>query len=208
MESPSARKYSAGFTLLEVMVVLLIIGISAGLVMFNAFGASPVDRLKEEVSRLQVITDMASDYAVLNQQEMGLRIDELENRYVFMFLDENDQWQELTNEPVYAPYVLPEPYTMTLLLEDLPWDTQDQLFDRELFDETLSVSSEGVQIGDEEDEPPPPPQILIMSSGEVTPFSLTFNFEPEYGNQNPAYFVLNNQEMPPFEVQGPLEQPL
>ena len=65
-----------GFTLLEVMLVLLLMGLAAGYVMFNAFGASQSDLLKAQAKRVQVIVDMASDFAVLNQQQLGLRIED------------------------------------------------------------------------------------------------------------------------------------
>ena len=59
--SGSTYKHNIGFTLLEVMLVLLLMGLAAGYVMFNAFGASKSDLLKSQAQRLQVIVDMASD---------------------------------------------------------------------------------------------------------------------------------------------------
>lgn len=196
-----------GFTLLEVMLVLLLMGLAAGYVMFNAFGASQSDLLKAQAKRVQVIVDMASDFAVLNQQQLGLRIEEADREYYFVYLDDEDEWQRLEGEEIYEPHELPEPFSFTLNLDDLPWDVEDRLFDRDLFDETLSVPDEGVEIGNEEDKKLPPPQILIMSSGEITPFSLTFNYEPDFGGEDPAYFRLMNKDMPPLELEGPLEDP-
>ena len=196
-----------GFTLLEVMLVLLLMGLAAGYVMFNAFGASQADLLKSQAQRLQVIVDMASDYAVLNQQQLGIRFEPKDNQYYFVYLDENDEWQRIEGEKVYEPYTLPDSFTFTLNLDDLPWDVEDQLFDRELFDENLSVSEDAVDIGNDEEKKQPPPQILIMSSGEVTPFSLTLNYEGDF-EDDPVYFSLTNKEYPPLELSGPLEQPL
>lgn len=195
-----------GFTLLEIMLVLLLMGLAAGYVMFNAFSVSQADRLEEEVKRLQVIMDMASDYAVLNQQEIGVRFEPDDNTYYFVALDDNDEWQRIDGEEIYAEYSLPQEFYFTLNLDDLPWDAEDRLFDRDIFDESLSVADEGVEIGNEEEKKLPPPQILIMSSGEVTPFSLTFSFEPDFGTERPAYYRLNNEDMPPFTLEGPLEQ--
>ncbi len=194
-----------GFTLLEVLLVLLLIGLASSYVVFNVFGTSEADRLKQEAARLQVLIDMASDYAVLNQQELGLRIEERDNFYQFMLLDEDDRWQLINEEEIYQKRELPEPFTFTLNLDDLPWVEEDRLFDRELFDEGLSVSEDSVEIGNEEDKPLPPPQVLIMSSGEVTPFTLTFNYEPGFGSDDPAYFVLINEDIPPLKLDGPLE---
>ena len=77
----STHSKKAGFTLLEVMLVLLLIGLAAGFVMFNAFGASKSDLLKSQAQRLQVIVDMASDFAVLNQQQLGVRFEQQKNEY-------------------------------------------------------------------------------------------------------------------------------
>lgn len=196
-----------GFTLLEVMLVLLLMGLAAGYVMFNAFGASKSDLLKSQAQRLQVIVDMASDFAVLNQQQLGVRVEQDDSEYYFVYLDDNDEWQRIEDEKVYGEHTLPEPFTLTLNLDDLPWVVEDRLFDRELFDETLSVSEDGVEIGSEEDKKLPPPQILIMSSGEITPFTLSFNYDGDEGD-DPVYFSLQNKDLPPLLLEGPLERPL
>ena len=200
------RSVPRGFTLLDVMLVLLLMGLAAGYVMFNAFGASKSDLLKSQAQRLQVIVDMASDYAVLNQQQLGIRVEQAENSYYFVYLDDEDEWQRVEDEKMYAPYTLPEPFTLTLNLDDLPWDEEDSLFDRDLFDENLSVSDAGVDIGSEEEKTLPPPQILIMSSGEITPFSLMFNYEGDF-NEEPVYFALQNKETPTLSLTGPLDSP-
>ncbi len=179
--STSLKK--AGFTLLEVMLVLLLMGLAAGYVMFNAFGASKSDLLKTQAFEAD------------------------KNEYYFVYLDDDDEWQRIEGEKTYEPYTLPEPFTFTLNLDDLPWDVEDRLFDRELFDENLSVSDEGVEIGNEEEKKLPPPQVLIMSSGEITPFTLSFNYEGDDGD-NPVYYSLQNQDLPPLVLEGPLERPL
>lgn len=206
LRSGSTHSKKAGFTLLEVMLVLLLIGLAAGFVMFNAFGASKSDLLKSQAQRLQVIVDMASDFAVLNQQQLGVRFEQQKNEYYFVYLDDEDEWQRI-EEDIYSTYTLPEPFTYELNLDDLPWDVEDRLFDRELFDENLSVSDAGVEIGNEEEKKLPPPQILIMSSGEITPFVLSFNYEGDDGEE-PVYYSLQNQELPPLTLEGPLESPL
>jgi len=207
MRQCNSKKHALkGFTLIEVMLVLLLMGIAAGYVVFNAFGASKSDLLKSQAQRLQVIVDMASDFAVLNQQQLGIRVEQEDNAYFFVYLDEDNEWQRLEGEKIYDTYTLPEPFTITLNLDDLPWDTEDRLFDRGIFDENLSVSSDGVDIGKDEDKKLPPPQILIMSSGDITPFTLTFNYEGDFDDE-PVYFTLLNKELPPLALEGPLEQP-
>lgn len=43
-------------------------------------------------------------------------------------------------------------FIFILNLDDLLWDVEDRFFDRELFDENLSVFDEGVEIGNEEEK--------------------------------------------------------
>lgn len=201
-----SQQHSHGFTLLEVMLVLLLMGLTAGYVVFNAFGSSQSDQLKQEVKRMQVLTDMASDYAVMNQQQLGIRIEPRDGIYYFVFLDDDDRWQRLDAEKVYQEHQLPEPFFMSLNLDDLPWNQDQQLFDRDVFDEQFSLDDADIEVGDDAQKRLPPPQIMIMSSGEITPFVLTFHFEPGFGDESPVYFQLQNQDVPPLEFTGPLDQ--
>lgn len=196
-----------GFTLLEILLVITVMGLAAGVVVFNYLGVNQSDQLKKEAQRLQVIMDIASDYAVLNQQQLGVRFEPLDREYYFVVLNDKDEWEKITNENLYTEHTLDEAFTFTLNLEDLPWDTEDQLFDRDVFDESFSLDDADIEIGNEEDKRLPPPQVLIMSSGEITPFTLLFSYEPPSRDETPAYFQLQNQDVPPLTLVGPLEFP-
>lgn len=202
-QSVSARR---GFTLLELLLVLMLVGLASAYVVYNAFGVSQAKLLEKQVNRFNVVLNLASDFAVMNQRQLGIRIDENKRQYLFLALDDEDKWQVIEDDQVLATYTLPEPFTLSLSLDELPWQEDDSFFDTNLFDEELSVQEDGVSIGEKEPPPPPPPQIFVMSSGEITPFSLVFAYEPDFGDDLPAYFQLNNRDVPPFEVLGPLEQ--
>lgn len=195
-----------GFTLIEILLVLLLMGLATSYVMFNAFSVDQQDKLKDQARRFQVVVDMASDYAVLNQLQLGIRVEEVENQYLFMVLDEENQWQLFADNPLYSAHLLPDEFALSLSLEDFPWEEAERLFDREIFDEALSLDDASVDIGDEDDKPLPPPQILIMSSGEITPFSLEWIYEPQFTDDTPAYFYLNNKDVPPLELIGPFAE--
>ena len=205
MKTSTSRQTDAGFTLLEVMLVLLIIGIAVSVVMYNAFSASKQDHLEEQVRRFQVVFDMASDFAVLNQLQMGVRVEQEEAQYYFVYLDEEDNWQPLEMQDAFAKHTLPEEFDLEITLDDLPWEEPDSLFDDSIFDETLSLDNDRVSIGDEEEEPPPPPQIILLSSGDITSFQLVFKYEPNFGNEDPVYFRLDGQESVPLTRVGPLD---
>ncbi|WP_332308863.1 type II secretion system minor pseudopilin GspH [Salinimonas marina] len=98
-----SRVRACGFTLLEVMLVLLLMGLATSVVIFNGFSTDKTEQLEQQARRFQVLTDMASDYAVMNQQQLGIRIDPQANGYFFMALDEDNRWQQLEGVEVYAP---------------------------------------------------------------------------------------------------------
>jgi general secretion pathway protein H len=124
-----------------------------------------------------------------------------------MYLDEEQEWQKLELDNTFAEHTLPEMFSLELYLTGLPWETEGNLFSSGVFDEELSVSNEGVQIGTEEDKKLDPPQIFIFSSGEITPFSITLAFEPDFGNELPTYFRVNGQDSTPLTTEGPLDAP-
>ena len=83
---------------------------------------------------------MAADYAVMNQLEMGLRVEPEKNLYFFMFLNEEDKWRPINADQIFEEHELEEDFYLELALDDLPWVSEDSLFSDSLFDEELSVS--------------------------------------------------------------------
>ncbi|MCF2947420.1 type II secretion system minor pseudopilin GspH [Paraglaciecola aquimarina] len=188
------------------MVVLFIMGIAASTVVLSFSGQNNAELLKKQTQRLEVVFNMASDYAVLNQRQLGLRIEQKTNSYYFMLLDENEEWVKLSIDKTFDEHLLPESFSLELSLTDLPWDTEDNLFSTEVFDEELSLDDDETQIGDEEEKKLPPPQVFIFSSGEITPFSVTLSYEPEFSNDQPVYYRINGQDSIPLLRDGPLDE--
>jgi general secretion pathway protein H len=197
------KSQQRGFTLLEIILVVALMGLVVSIISFNAFGTDPKKGVEEETRRLQVLFDMASDYAVLNQKQLGLRIDDDAASYEFVTLSDEDKWIPLDSQPIFALKELPEFYTLELTLDNLPWQNDDSLFDTRVFDEQLSVSDESVEIGNEEDIEPPPPQILILSSGEHSPFELRIIYDEPFAEAPAFFFSLQGEDIPPLTRQGP-----
>lgn len=189
----------SGFTLIEIMLVLVIMGLVAAYVVVNAFGSNPSDKLKTEAQRFHAIATMASDFAVLNQLEFGLVVDDKRNSYHFVTLDDDENWVPIESNKTFVERVLDAEYQIKLQLDGFAWETEDSMFnDNTLFDETLSVSSDSVQIGKDEDIPPPPPQVMFLSSGDITAFTLTFEFQDKqlgdesFNINSPGYLPLTH----------------
>ena len=93
-----------GFSLIEIMIVVLIIGISASMAVLYIDNSD--DRLKSEAKRLLAMTQFARDDAIISGQSLGLTIDtshEL-SRYFFSRL-EGGKWVAFTKKP-YREFTL------------------------------------------------------------------------------------------------------
>lgn len=196
----SKHRSQYGFTLIEVVVVLAMIGLILATVRYTVFTGSIKKEIEKEAMRLQVVFNMASDFAVINQLELGLRIDEEKQTYEFVMLDDDDNWVAIETHKHFAQVAFSDGVFVELILDGLEWQNEDSLFDNRIFDEELSVSNEGVQIGNEEDIPPPPPQIFILSSGEITPFELFIRYEPQNLGDDEFEFALQGKESVPIEL--------
>ncbi|MDD4863698.1 MAG: type II secretion system minor pseudopilin GspH [Alishewanella agri] len=158
-----------GFTLLEVMLVLLLVGILASAVVINFSGNSPEQRLEKEVLRFSQVFQFIADSAQLRQQEWGLVV--AAGQYAFVYY-QADGWQWAQQPAAAKAYTLPEGITLTVELEGLPGEEQSLLSQLE-----WEYADEGLATSPEASSPPTLPQVFILSSGEVSPFRLTFSTE-------------------------------
>ncbi len=70
-----------GFTLIEIMVVITIIGILSAMVVINAVTSDPQKDLDREARRLKAVIELAEEEALFGQQDIGIVV--TENSYAF-----------------------------------------------------------------------------------------------------------------------------
>ncbi|MCO6056634.1 type II secretion system minor pseudopilin GspH [Pseudomonas sp. MOB-449] len=130
------QRGGAGFTLLEVLVVIVVIGLLAGLATLvqRDNGAQLAQR---EAERLRSLIGLLREEAVLSHRDFGLRIEA--DGYAVQRLDLDGHWQA-------AP---------GFRVQHLPASLRLQL-----------------QRDDEMPAPGEAPQLLVLSSDEVSPFTL------------------------------------
>jgi general secretion pathway protein H len=83
-----------GFTLLELLVVLIIASILLGIVALNAMPGNS-QLLQDDAQRIALLLQAARDEAIVRNRPVAFEIDE--QRYRFL-IRQNDGWQVLTND--------------------------------------------------------------------------------------------------------------
>lgn len=142
---PDARA-ARGFTLVEIMVVMVIIGITLGLVSLNVM-PSPRQDLQAEARRLSLLLQLARDEAIVRNRPVTFEA--TPEHYHFLVRNETS-WVPITNDDMLRERNFKNA-PLTLLLDPPSAGTVDPLritFGREPVDKpfTLTLSTSGYQV--------------------------------------------------------------
>jgi len=140
--STEAPRQGRGFSLLELLVVLLLVGIILTMATLAVAPAVGRDDGSGEARRLAALLQLAREQAVLQGYEHGLEVSR--DGYRLLALQEQG-WAPL-QESAWRPRILPEEIRLELTIEG----------------RALSLPP----------EPTGEPQLLLLSSGEMTPFEI------------------------------------
>lgn len=119
-----SKRRATGFTLIEVLLVILLIGLLAATVVYSFSGESRQQRLEKETEKLQARVQLAAELAMLKNVELGLYIDD--KGYRFM-LFEQDKWRSIREPKALAPYEFKPGFSAKIELEGLEWAEQNLL---------------------------------------------------------------------------------
>ena len=147
---------SRGFTLVEILVVVVIMAIVIALAVLSIGVTGRDSQLDEETRRIQGLVDMLHERALLEGRDFGVRIEP--TAYEFAAYDpDRDRWVTMNDEQEFRHRDLPKGVSFRLELDSV--------------DVVLKPVDKSMNDG------PPPPQIAIAASGEGTPFRLTLTRE-------------------------------
>ena len=142
------KEKSLGFTLIEIMVVIVVVSILVGAVSLT-FPRSTDDLLKEDADRFSELISLFEDEAILESRDLAVAI----NDSGYSFLSKNKDgktWNMFSDEP-FKPRKLSGKVISKLYLE-----------------------GDSIKL---EDKGKTKPQIIIYSSGEMTPFVYSFGYK-------------------------------
>lgn len=142
------RKLKNGFTLIEIMVVVVI---AAVLISAVALSFPPVgDKLlKENADRFSALITLAQDEAILQSTELAVEV--TPSGYSF-YQNIDNSWVEFSEIP-FTKRLLPTEISTKMYLDGILINLKDR--DKDI------------------------PQVVILSSGEMTPFTYTLQFKKQ-----------------------------
>ena len=149
----------AGFTLLEILVVIAIAAVLSGAVMLGFTGTGEAQRLRGVAERIQVRLELARENALQRNREWGVHVQKTGYKFV-EFDPMTGNWVEQSQRPF-------RPDGLTSRIEFRV--EVDGLMAGEL--SLGATSEEDLEQGQAKRDGLP--DILIFSSGEVTPFEWT-----------------------------------
>lgn len=145
----TTRLTQQGFTLLEILVVVVIIGVMVTFAALSIGDRALSDRLQLEARRLNATLRFAAEEAEMKGLLVGFRY--TGEYYEFVSPDDKGKWAPLTHGP-FRRHALPPPFEVDLRVE--------------------GRAVPPAQEPKEDSEEGPQPQLLLLPSGEATAFVL------------------------------------
>lgn len=172
-------KRNAGFTLIEIMLVLVLLATSAVAVV-STLPNNKRDEVKEQAQKFHHLAQLLGEDAMLNGVDYGIRIDP--HQYHFLKLTQ-EGWQPLDGVKFFTNVKLDTGITATVAIGGA-WKDKDRLFKSDSIFKNNDIFKKSDQ-----EKKVLPPQIVVMASGEYTPFTVSF----EIDNHNQFWQVVADE---------------
>lgn len=160
-----------GFTLMEVMLVILLMGLTAAAVTMSIGNSGPQQALERTAQQFMAATELVLDETVLNGQFIGIVIEK--NSYQFVFYKDG-KWNPLEKDRMLSEKQMETGVSLNLVLDGLPLVQEDEE-EKSWFDEPF------IEAKTEDKKKHPEPQIMLFPSGEMSAFELSFIAKTDKG---------------------------
>ena len=138
-KKPQRLSLQQGFTLLEVLVVLLLLGIILGFAGLSINQGDTERQMRQQLLQLQATLQFVQQEAILTSQAFGIGF----SKTAYVLFRYQDDWQRIQTDPLLVKQSLPDGFLWSIHLEQ----------------QTQSLSSQTIEL----------PQLLFLPSGEIQP---------------------------------------
>ncbi len=160
----------SGFTLLELVVVIFIIGVMATFVSLS-IGSRPLeDKLDTESRRVEELIKLGLEEAEMKGIPLGL--DFTAAGYRFLAIDEKHHWSDYAGSDILRPRQLSDPFFALLSVEGRPVPIDKPDAEKAQTEEEKKKAQDKFK-----------PQVLLLPGGEATAFVLELHapgYRPYY----------------------------
>ncbi len=156
------RQPQNGFTLIEILVVMIVVGIMVSMAVMSFGLLSEDSGLDEESRRFAAILEAVQDDAMMQGREFGIEI--MISSYRFVEFDPlTRQWAEVIGDDLYAPRSLSDGLEFELFIDEkrIPLKPDAQQIDDDDADTAATIERYA-------------PHLFVFASGDSTVFEIHF----------------------------------
>lgn len=176
--SRASARASAGFTLLEILVVVVVVGLLASIAVLNMGSGAQLRDLKNDAQALYLNLQAASDQAVLDNEEIGLVLAD-SGYYMAVYDEDKGLWQPGSGR-LFDHHSVPDWEALSLIQQQSKDGRQRHL-----------PAAQGNKIH---------PDLVMFSSGETTPFEI--HVQKKKDDASPVY-IIKSDGVNGIKWQGP-----
>ncbi|MEL7311981.1 MAG: type II secretion system minor pseudopilin GspH [Pseudomonadota bacterium] len=160
------RRDIRGFTLFEILVAVAIIAIGVGVLLPQISWIQRQGPAEKTALKFADTLELLRDEAALQGRNFGVRFEP--DGYEILDLDpDTGAWLTISDDKYFAPSVFDNEVTLALVVEDRDIKLE-QIEDENDVEQQLDAFGNPIETATQ------PPHIVVLTSGEMTPFELAF----------------------------------